>query len=416
MEKMLDTIDKVRTTLGGLKHTKCFDEELLSLLPQFVACGPQSAGKNSVIRRVSGVFLPEARTLCTQMATIIQMRWSSSSSTIVTLTGPNGFKILEDRIDDDGDGEEGSNNRSTSVRDLIQKAQEKALEIFPLKQFIQDHSINVSVTGPILVNVTLVDLPGFHTSDDADTKTVNDMVERYVDMAGTLVLHVVKGDQDYASLLGNDFMRRAPKHDAGCITVLTHCDKLDVTSGADTVRLQTTLDTTTINSTLAIAVMGNAKDDEYEQNKLDHLTTMDDRLEVGAKALSIHLEDRMREHLNTQFPKAVAKLETSLENTIEKLESIRERSHVEILCEMVQTICDNFRNEKNKLMNDLRLVLEKMTIDIKNFMLRPIKTRGTTVMKGDKFDEEFEPGQIVWAKLEGKSCAPLLCKEEEDRG
>ena len=107
--------------------------------------------------------------------------------------------------------------------------------------------INVYVTGPKLLNVILVDLPGFHTSDDADTKTVNDMMKRYVEMSGTLVLHVVKDDQDYASLLGNDFMRRAPKHDddAGRVTVLTHCDELDVMSEADAIRLRTTLDTTT---------------------------------------------------------------------------------------------------------------------------------------------------------------------------
>ena len=81
--------------------------------------------------------------------------------------------------------------------------------------------INVYVTGPKLLNVILVDLPGFHTSDDADTKTVNDMMKRYVEMPGKLVLHVVKGDQDYASLLGHDFMRRAPNHDddAGRVTV-----------------------------------------------------------------------------------------------------------------------------------------------------------------------------------------------------
>ena len=54
------------------------------------------------------------------------------------------------------------------------------------------------------------------------------MVKRYVENPGTLVLNVVKGDQDYASLLGNDSMRRAPKHDddnAGrvslCIPIVT---------------------------------------------------------------------------------------------------------------------------------------------------------------------------------------------------
>ena len=58
---------------------------------------------------------------------------------------------------------------------------------------------------------------------------------------------------------------------------------------------------------------------------------MDDRLEVGAMALSIHLIYRMREHMNTQFPKAIAKLKASLVDTNERLERIRERSLIEVL-------------------------------------------------------------------------------------
>ena len=70
---------------------------------------------------------------------------------------------------------------------------------------------------------------------------------------------------------------------------------------------------------------------EHEQMKLNHSINMDDRLEVGAMALSIHLEYRMREHMNTQFPKAIAKLKASLVDTNERLESIRERER-EIFC------------------------------------------------------------------------------------
>ncbi len=85
------------------------------------------------------------------------------------------------------------------------------------------------------------DLPGFHTADDDDTKTVNIIVKRYVEMPGTLALHVVKGDQDYGSLFGNDVLRGIqgiPR-----VTVLTHCDNLDKTSKDNAQRLRTTLNT-----------------------------------------------------------------------------------------------------------------------------------------------------------------------------
>jgi GTP-binding protein EngB required for normal cell division len=414
MKEMLDTVDKVRATLGGLKNSNSTDfyEELLSSLPQFVACGPQSAGKSSVIRRVSGVSLPEASTLCTRIATIIQIRRSSSSSsddksTVVTLTGPDGKTILNDRVDTDDDG-------SKSVLELVEKAQAEALRISPSKQFIEDHSIHVHVTGPALPNVTLVDLPGFHTADDADTKTVNDMVKRYIDMPGTLVLHVVKGDQDYASMLGNDFMRQDSKHDAGRVTVLTHCDKLDAKSAGDITRLQTTLDTTADNSTLTVALLGCTEDDEEEQYQLKHLRGMDDRLEVGVKDLSIHLEDRMREHLYTQFPRAVTKLETSLIDINKNLEEIREKSPIEILYEMSQTIRENFRNKKSGFMNDLRLVLEEMTTAIKNYVLDPVKSPVFINIR-DQFDEVLEPGQMVYTSIEDENLARYVVKQNGDK-
>jgi hypothetical protein len=85
----LDAIDKVRLLLAELRDT-AFYEEVLSTLPQFVACGPQSAGKSSVIRRLSGISLPEASTLCTRVATVICMRREATRALRVTLSDPSG--------------------------------------------------------------------------------------------------------------------------------------------------------------------------------------------------------------------------------------------------------------------------------------------------------------------------------------
>ena len=388
MKDTLDTIDKVRSALGGLKTSQHFYEELLASLPQFVACGPQSAGKSSVIRRVSGVSLPESSTLCTRIATLIQMRRSSDTSIRVTLVGPSGETIMDDSFGDN----------DAAVRDAVAKAQETAINLAPNQQFVEHHSIIVHVAGPDRANVTLVDLPGFHTADDRDTKTVNDMVRRYIEMPGTLVLHVIKGDQDYASLLGNDFMRQSPEHSASRVTVLTHCDKVDPAVDADVNRLTTALDTTTDNSTMTVAVLGCARNDGDERAKLQGLTEIDTRLEIGAEVLSGHLEDRMRVHLETQFPKAIVKLETSLADTIVKLDAVRERSPVEILCQMAQSLRENFRGQKRNLMNDLRSMLHEMTTDIKNFRLMPVASNISSAPPParDQFAEPLEPGQAVY--------------------
>lgn len=45
-------------------------------------------------------------------------------------------------------------------------------------------------------NVTLIDLPGFTNASDDSVQSVNRMVQKYVSMPGSLVLHVCKSDQD----------------------------------------------------------------------------------------------------------------------------------------------------------------------------------------------------------------------------
>ena len=395
---MLDTIDEIRATLSGLQgaNDECdFYEEILAVLPQFVAVGPQSAGKSSVIRRVSDVALPEASTLCTRIATMVQIRRDTEPTIAVILQGP-GAETLMEEVFDEADAE------GAKVKDAVKRAQDTALARSPGKQFVDNHTVLVKVRGPEKPNVTLVDLPGFHTADDDDTKTVNAMVKRYVEMPGTLALHVVKGDQDYGSLLGNDFLRGIqgiPR-----VTVLTHCDKLEKTSKDDAQRLRTTLNTTSTHSSLTVAVLGCARKDAEEVEMLRHLTDMDVRLEVGASVLGVHLEERIRLHLETQYPKAVAKLLASLTETTARLEEVREQSPPEVLYQMVLQMQQTFELEKPKLMNQLREVLADMTMKIKNYMVAHHHTVQVRTLKSiDDFDDPLVCGKTVYGKLTPES-------------
>ena len=339
------------------------------------------------MRRVCGISLPEASTLCTRIATLVQMRRSAEPSIRVTLVGPGGKELTVE-----------SNVDAKQVKDAVSKAQTRALEESPGKTFVDDHTVCVHVCGPEIPNVTLVDLPGFHTANDTDTKTVNAMVQRYIEMPGTLVLHVVKGDQDYASLLGNDFMRQAGKSKGGegRVTVLTHCDKLEQSAPGDTQRLQITLDATCENSSSTFAIHGCAQDQAEEDAALRHLSGMDERVEVGAKPLAAHLEERMRVHLATQYPKAVAKLEESLSETIRRLELIKEQTPFEVLFEMSARVQATHQAKRQGLMNELRLTLDQMTRSIKDFTLRPVTGVEPTCQLIDSFDEPLEVGTRVY--------------------
>jgi hypothetical protein len=189
---MLDTIDILRVVLAGLHDNNnavegSLYEQLLAELPQFVACGPQSSGKSATVRHISGISLPEKATACTRIATLVQVRREQEEKITVQLVGPDGKMISIDET------------TAERAKDLVSKHQETAIVRSSGKSFVDDHTIIVRVTGPSKPNITLVDLPGFHTDDDADTSVVNELVGRYIKMEGTLALHVIKGDQDYGT-------------------------------------------------------------------------------------------------------------------------------------------------------------------------------------------------------------------------
>jgi GTPase Era involved in 16S rRNA processing len=303
---------------------------------------------------------------------MIQMRRTSkddsdSSPVTVTLLGPHGTTVSTEKFSTD-----------EAIRDAVEKLQTKAVELSGSKQFVDDHIIKVHIQGPKLINLTLVDLPGFHTANDQDTQTVNDMVKRYIEMPGTLVLHVVKGDQDYASLLGNDFMRQTVRHENARVTVLTHCDNLKSQSDHDRTRLRTTLDATSENSSLTVALLGCAQDDDEEASALRHLTAIDSRVAIGNAVAKTHLEHQMFQHLIIQFPKAARKLEQSYRETQVAIELVRERAPFEVLHEKVSSIERNYEERKLALLNDVRTIRERLVRMISNYTLKPIGTKPTT--------------------------------------
>jgi hypothetical protein len=373
-KQKLDAIDNVRLVLSELRDT-AFYEEILSTIPQFVACGPQSGGKSSVIRRLSGISLPEASTLCTRVATVISMRREATRTLRVTLSGPSGVLLDEKPAD------------CSAVRPLVASAQEIAREQSGDKAFVDDHVVTVYVNGPAMPNLTLVDLPGFHTADDSDTRTVNEMVARYINMPGTLAMHIVKGDQDYDSLLGNDFMR---KLSVARVTVLTHCDKIEPTADGRA-RLAVTLDRTSENSSGTFAVdgsIGNTAEDVVREAAALRLQQLDSRMEVGVEPLARHLEERMREHLLLQFPKAVAKLRASLADTVTRSVAIKAKAPIDEVHEMARTVIANLEGARLARMDDVRAILERMTLAINNHQIRPVSADvQSSLRKPDEFDE-----------------------------
>ena len=96
----------------------------------------------------------------------------------------------------------------------------------------------------------------------------------------------------------------------------------------------------------------------------------------------------MRCHLEQQYPKAVEKLQMSLDDTLARLEVIKEKAPVQILYEMAEIISSNYRTKRELLMTDLRQTLDQMTQEIQNFALVP--KDGDDFSFRDQFDEALE--------------------------
>lgn len=168
-----------------------FVDEILKHLPQFVACGAQSAGKSSVIRRISRIALPEDSRCCTRIATLIQLRRDAQKSITLALIGQDGREVASKTLENLSD-----------IRDMVADYQKQALGGNG-NDFVDDHSIVIRYASPDNFNLSLTDLPGFHTDNDDAASKVQAVVQKYIKMDGTLCLHVCKGDQDYGSVLGN---------------------------------------------------------------------------------------------------------------------------------------------------------------------------------------------------------------------
>ena len=112
---------------------------MLEELPQFVSVGAQSAGKSSVIRRISGISLPEAATCCTKIATSIQLRRDPTEKALVEPLGQDGTPNNSETTNKNG------------VETLVTKFQS---EVTSDDDFCEDHHIRIYVSAPDQINLT----------------------------------------------------------------------------------------------------------------------------------------------------------------------------------------------------------------------------------------------------------------------
>ena len=315
---------------------------------------------------------------------MIQLRRRDINEIKVTLVGP--------AIDGNSEYSTQKVESLADVKDLVNKYQTEALckKGSAARGFVDDYCVQVYFSDPNNPNLTLIDLPGFNNTDDEASRVIQNLVQRYIEMDGTLCLHVCKGDQDYGNILGNDFMRHKA-NSVPRVTVLTHCD-VSLSSGAEnTTRLEDTVQKAITHGSMVCAIDGrsNAEDEKLKSLKVDNLDT-------GVDTLKKHLELRIIEHIDEQYPKAIEKLKKYYDETCAELFQCREQPPSDVINDLFSLLRDRFEEYKGDLENEFREQLHVMKNGIKNFKLTPVEVvDGNNFLRDiDEFDD-LEPGQEI---------------------
>ncbi|KAI1422314.1 P-loop containing nucleoside triphosphate hydrolase protein [Xylaria sp. FL1777] len=184
-EALLDTIDSLRELQVG---------EIVNL-PQIIVVGDQSSGKSSVLEAISGLSFPTKGDVCTRFATELVIRRAPETKIDVRIIPADSGSALQfHRIIFDKD----------TLSEIISEATSKmGIRLGSTKGFSRD-VLRIELTGPNVVSLTLVDLPGFfHSATEEQTredkKTVRRIANHYMMQPKSIILAVVAANNNLAN-------------------------------------------------------------------------------------------------------------------------------------------------------------------------------------------------------------------------
>ena len=171
--KALDLVEALRAILPSSSPID---------LPSVVVVGSQSAGKSSLIERLSGVQLPQAEKLCTRAALVLQMRRSKETD-----ASPRYWIWSEG-----GKGKVKKEIEESEIADMVVDLTE---DLTGNSVDITDKKIYLRVERPDLYDYTLIDMPGLVYSPSEGQREdisqhVRETVLRVIRPENTLILCV----------------------------------------------------------------------------------------------------------------------------------------------------------------------------------------------------------------------------------
>jgi GTPase SAR1 family protein len=210
-ETLLSTIDEL--------STKKLSKDLKLPLPQIIVCGNQSSGKSSVIEAISGKSFPKSHGCCTTFPTRLILRRKPASFS-VSIKG----KALENV------------HNAENFEDIINRAKDLLLNQSignskgrKKENSYFDDTLDIEVSQPDLLPLTLVDLPGIieYNNDDQtpeDIRLVREIVRKEMEKKDSIILVVVSAKAEQQSFSVLQMIKDIDPEGNRTMGVITHPD------------------------------------------------------------------------------------------------------------------------------------------------------------------------------------------------
>jgi GTP-binding protein EngB required for normal cell division len=358
LQRLLGIADNFRTVVESIKGDKELKSDLESDVPQIVVIGMQSAGKSSTLELLSGVKFPRAEKLCTRLRIELKLKRGPEVPTTVVLKGPEDFF-------------EAFN--SGDITKDIKDAQDRAVEVSG-QMIMKDYIVEISCQNPTVVNVTLVDLPGFFAPKVPELitvcNTVKELGESYAKMKNSLVLHVMGIDQDYGNLSTKLTINDLDQNKV--INVFTMADLL-YNQGKEKamVRLEDYLRETEYPRFVVYGECNGTNDEEVQFIRNLEIFN-DNRLAIGVGALGEYLENRIGDHIAAIIPELKQKLQRELKMATEWLTANAEKRPEEVVQKLGINMQLKWPYSEHE--QKMRLLSERMRVKFRNCRIRPLQT------------------------------------------
>ncbi|GIZ48190.1 hypothetical protein CKM354_001126100 [Cercospora kikuchii] len=315
-------------------------------LPQLIVCGDQSAGKSSVLERITGIPFPRQDGLCTRFATEIILEDEDAEMSISVAIIPHSTQTEE---------------RKTQMLQFsrsIESFAELPLVIahagtaMGVKGFASDEAgpsfardvLQIRASGRTGLHLSVVDLPGIiqvpsEDQTEADVDAVHALVDTYMQNPRSIILAVVQAGNDIAN---QPVIRKSKMYDHSgerTIGIITKPDLINRGTEGRIALLARNEDTTRLK--LGFFLLKNPSPEQMkkgisqqESTSLEHAffeslpwNQQDlDPGRIGVSNLKEYLQTLLDRHIEKEMPRVrqdLRDLRQKTSNEIEKMGSAR---------------------------------------------------------------------------------------------